>query len=225
MQRLSRNGAFCVLTSPLNARSHVRWISSPVGELGRARTGSAAAPVASPRCGTAARNVLVVVVGRRPTATTVVAAATSSGSHAVGRPRRSRGSAPARRRRCPGLRAMPTSRPRSFAGEVVLAVGRLPAEVGRAPGATSARDARAGRRRTPRPSTSRPTPRSPTAIACHTARSRSSPNPSTNVEEVERAEPSGDDRVPRVVDEVVAIDRRQLRERRRRPAEPAASSS
>ena len=60
------------------------------------------------------------------------------------------------------------------------------------------------RRRRPRRGGRRRAGRS--AMACHTARSRSSAKPSTKVEEVGGGEAAGDDFVPRVVDQVVAID-------------------
>jgi hypothetical protein len=152
-------------------------------------------------------------------ATTLVAAAVSSGSTA-------RGSAlaasyHARLRRwtsasAPSTATAPTSRPRSLAGEVGLVGVGLAERFECGPGETE-RTLMLERGRGPGPSsTRRPRPLSAMTMACHTACSRSSANAVEEHEQLDRLpDYTGDGGGPRVVDEVVALERRQCGQRRR----------
>ena len=207
MHERSRNGAFCVFTSPLMASSHVRSISASASNSA-GRTGGAAGPAASAHRGSPSSR-------RSNVASSAVEATIDGGGgdelRIDRRPARPRcvGTSSAARclrggRRRPGWRGQPVRSPRSLARRSSSPSTGSPSSA--TTGAEQGPDARLEATAGQSSSSSRPSPRRPITIACHTASSRSPPKPSTKARKSTAGQAPGDDLVPRVVDEVVALE-------------------
>ena len=213
----SRNGAFCVFTSSVQASSHVRSDQRLGRRTRRARRGGAAGPAAWRPCGS--RRAAARSRRRRrwrPRRRWPPRPARGPPGRRVGSPRSMLAArATVRRRRRRARRASPTSRPRS-----------LP----RRSSSPSAGSSRARRR----PGATQGVRRAPGSAAygvvveqaAEAAQAEHDRLPHGEValaaealderEEVRRRQAAGDDRVPRVVDEVVALERVERRRARRR---------